>query len=457
MISFEDVVDRAMTGPLVPERDYDLKVFVPALRRILKKYEIRYDPQVVVPSDDEFADRLFRAGLEFYQEVGTYCVDTSRIIQFTEREIREALATAPQGPVFGQGKDAKAYPSRRPESEIPPWCYVGAGGTPVSSEEVFEAFVQATGEIPLGDGVTAPSLANYHGAMVRAGTPLEILACIKSTVLTREGLRRAGRPGMPVQNSIATAVSDTGKIAGSAFGMRPSDGWNIGPLAEMKASWERLNEVAYVISLGGHVVAETCPMVGGYCGGPEGMAVANVAYHIHSMLVFRGSIQLNFSIDMRTSSSTSRGVIWGMSASAQAISRNSHFPLQISALTASGPGAEMQPYEAAAPIIAHVVSGSSVGPTGGSPGNSVMDHITPMNGRWSSLVAHSVLGMGRAEADELVKQILTQYEDQLSDAPRGLKFWECYDMKTLRPFAEHQALYDKARKNLASYGVRFKF
>lgn len=457
MISLTDVIDRAMTGPLMPEKEYDLKVFVRKLRQILKEYEIRYNPEVVVPSDDEFADRLFEAGLEFYRQVGTYCTDTNRIIQFTEEEIREGLVTAPKGPVFGEGKDAKAYPSRRPESDIPPWCYVGAGGTPVSSEEVFEAYVKATGEIPFGDGVTAPSLANIDGATVRAGTPLEILACIKSTELTREGLRRAGRPGMPVQNSIATAVSDAGKIAGSQFGMRPSDGWLVGALAEMKVSWERLNEVAYVTSLGGHVVAETCPMVGGYCGGPAGMAVANVAYHVQSILVFRGSYHLNFSIDLQHSCSTGRQVIWGTSASAQAISRNSHFPLQTSGLVASGPGTEMQPYEAAAAVIAHVVSGSSIGPTGGSPGNASMDQITPMNGRWSVQIAHAVLGMKRDQANEIVKQLLSRYEDNLSTAPQGLKFWECYDIKTLKPFKEHEELYAAARKELEACGVEFKF
>jgi methylamine--corrinoid protein Co-methyltransferase len=457
MISFTEVIDRAMTGPLMPEKEYDLKVFVPKLRQVSKKYEIRYNPDVAVPADDEFADRLFGAGLELYREVGTYCTDTNRIIQFTADEIREGLVTAPVGPIFGEGKDAKPYPSRRPDSDIPPWCYVGAGGTPVSSEEIFEAYVKATGEIPFGDGVTAPSLANIGGATVRAGTPLEILACIKSTQLTREGLRRAGRPGMPVQNSIATAVSDAGKIAGSQFGMRPSDGWLVGALAEMKVSWERLNEVAYVTSLGGHVVAETCPMVGGYCGGPAGMAIANVAYHIQSILVFRGSYHLNFSIDLQSSCSTGRQVIWGTGASAQAITRNSHFPLQTSGLVASGPGTEMQPYEAAAAVIAHVASGSSVGPTGGSPGNATMDNITPMNGRWSAQVAHAVVGMKRDQANEIVKQLLAGYEDSLPSAPQGLKFWECYDMKTLKPFKEHEELYARSRKELESYGVEFKF
>lgn len=117
----------------------------------------------------------------------------------------------------------------------------------------------------------------------------------------------------------------------------------------------------------------------------------------------------------------------------------------------------MQPFEAAASVIAHVVSGSSVGPTGGSPGNAVMDHITPMNGRWSAEIAHSVLGMKRDQANEIVKQLLSRYEKDLYNAPKGYKFWECYDLKTLKPFREHQLLYTKARNELASYGVNFIF
>jgi methylamine--corrinoid protein Co-methyltransferase len=187
------------------------------------------------------------------------------------------------------------------------------------------------------------------------------------------------------------------------------------------------------------------------------MAIANVAYHLQSILVFRGSYHLNFSIDLRNSCSTGREVIWGTSASAQAISRNSHFPLQTSGLVASGPGTEMQPYEAAASVIAHVASGSSVGPTGGSPGNAVIDHITPMNGQWSAQIAHAVVGMKRDQANEIVKQLLTRYEDKLPGAPQGLKFQECYDIKTLKPFKEHEELYARARKDLEAYGVAFKF
>jgi len=225
MVSFTDVINRAWTGPYYSEKDYNLKVFVPKLKEVVKKYEIKCDPENVVPCDDDLADRV--------ASVGTYCVDTQRIIQFTESEIREALAGAPSTPVFGEGKDAKALVARKPESNTPPWCFLGACGAGVSNEEIFESIVQGYGEIALANSITASSLTTLDGTQVRAGSPLEILACIKSVVLLREALEKAGMPGLPVMNSIATAVSDQGKIAGSQFGLRTSDGWLIGPMAEM--------------------------------------------------------------------------------------------------------------------------------------------------------------------------------------------------------------------------------
>jgi len=310
MVSFEEVINRALTGPYYSEKDYNLKVFAPKVKELTKKYEIKYDPKNVIPSDDALADRVFKAGVELYANVGTYCVDTQRIIQFTEAEIREALATAPSTPIFGEGKEAKPLVARSPESDIPPWCFLGACGTAVSNEEIFESVIQGYGEIPLANSITTPSLATLNGIPVRAGSPLEILACIKTVALTREGLRKAGRPGLPVMIAIGTATSDQGKIAGSQFGLRPSDGWMIGAMAEMKVSFERLNEIAFITSLGGHIVADASPMLGGYCGGPEGVAVASVAYHIQSIIVFRGSCQASFPIHLRTSCSTDRETLW---------------------------------------------------------------------------------------------------------------------------------------------------
>ena len=159
----------------------------------------------------------------------------------------------------------------------------------------------------------------------------------QSSTLARSALRKGGRAGLPIMNSIASAVSDTAKIAGSQFGLRPTDGWLIGTMAEMKINFERLNEITYVMNLGGHVVAETAPILGGYCGGPEGVAVSNVAYHLISILLMKGSCQLTFPIHFNFGWTSVRDILWASSVSAQAISRNSLFPSFINIYVAAGP------------------------------------------------------------------------------------------------------------------------
>ena len=451
-----EIVDRALKGPFCSEKDFDLKVFVPKLGEVIKKYEIKYDPENPIPSDDDLADRVFKAGMEFYANVGTYCVDTERIIKFTEAEIEEALAAAPSAPVFGEGKDAKALVGRKPESNIPPWCFVGAGGAAVSNEELFASILEAyVSFIPLANSITTPTIKSINGETVRAGSPLEILACIRSSVLAREALRRGGRPGLPIMNSIATAVSATAKIAGSQFGLRPSDGWLIGAMAEMKINFERLNEIAYVLSLGGHVVAETAPILGGYCGGPEGVAVTNVAYHLNCILTMKGSAQLTFPIHFKYGCTTTRDVLWAVSISSQAISRNSHFPFFILSYVAAGPMTAMCLYEIAAAVTTSVVSGASI-EFGGVTKATTVDQFTPMEPRLASEVAHGAVGMSRLEGNEIVRRLLTKYEKDIPQAPKGEKYQECWNIQSKQPKPEYLELYHRIKQELAECGIRFK-
>ena len=44
MISFFEVIKRALNGPYCAEEDFDMGLFVPKLREVVEKYDIRYDP-----------------------------------------------------------------------------------------------------------------------------------------------------------------------------------------------------------------------------------------------------------------------------------------------------------------------------------------------------------------------------------------------------------------------------
>ncbi len=107
--------------------DYDLG-FDEKLRETVNKYGIKYDPENPIPQDDQLADNVFAAGLEFYEKVGSYCVDTLRVARFTNREIIEALAEAPSEPVFGKDKDAKRLMARPPKAPNHPGFSLGRQG-----------------------------------------------------------------------------------------------------------------------------------------------------------------------------------------------------------------------------------------------------------------------------------------------------------------------------------------
>ena len=457
MLSLYEVIDRAMSGRYCSEQEFDMKVLVPKVQEVVSKYKIKCDLDNPVPSDNDMADRVFQAGFELYRDVGTYCPDTERIMRFSEEELRQALVEAPSAPVFGEGKDSRVMLARKPESKAAPFCFLGAGGAAVSNEELYASIMEAYASfLPLADSITAPSIASINGRNVRTGSPLEVLATIRATVLGREALRRGGRPGLPILNGIATAGSDTAKIAGSQFGLRPSDGWAMGTTAELKLDFQRFNEIAYVTSLGGHVLAETAPILGGYCGGPEGTAVLNVAYHLNGIMVQRGSFQLTFPIHFKFGCTTTRDVTWAVSVSSQAISRNSHFPFGILTYVGAGPVTEMAFYEIATAITASVVSGSSCLEFGGVAKATHIDHFTPMEPRFASEVGHAVTGMTRKEANTIVKKALDKYEGSITNPPVGKKYEECWDIDRKTPNKDYVDLDKKMRREIINLGISLK-
>jgi len=457
MVNLLEIIDRSLSGPYTTESNFDLKIFVPKLREVITKYKIKFDLENPMSCDDDLADRVFKAGVELFADVGIYCTDTERIIKFTEEEIMQALAEAPSRPVFGEGNDAKALVGRKPESDIDPWCFIGAGGAAVSNERLFESILESYASfLPLANSITTPTIKYIEDRLVRTRGPLEIIACMRSSTLARQALRKGGRPGLPIMNSIASAGSDAAKIAGSQFGLRPSDGWLIGTIAEMKVSNERLNEIAYVKHLGGHVVAESAPILGGYCGGPEGTAITNVAYHLNSILLMKGSCQLTFPIHVTHGCTSPRNVLAANSVSNQAISRNSHFPFFTLNYVAAGPMTDMCLYEIAAVVLNAVVSGASI-EFGGVRKAVNVDYFSPMEPRWASEMAHGVVGMTRKEGNVILKKLLAKYEDKLTTAPEGKTYEECWDMKIKQPIPEYMELYKKIKEELVDLGVRFKY
>jgi hypothetical protein len=56
MLNFLDINERALNGPIMSEKEFDIKVFVPRLKSVTDDYGIRYDKDNPVLSDDKAAD-----------------------------------------------------------------------------------------------------------------------------------------------------------------------------------------------------------------------------------------------------------------------------------------------------------------------------------------------------------------------------------------------------------------
>lgn len=456
MITFQDIVSRALSGPIISEKDYELRLFIPSVRRLAREFDISYTPHTPVPSDDRLADRTWQAGVEFFLEVGVYCPDTERRITFSREEVLHALNEEPPPILFGSGVDRKQFPRRKPEDRVPPWCSLGAGGGMVSSEAILTELVRQYARNNRCNSITTPSLSRIDGLPIVAGSPLEIEAAIRTMVYAREGLRQAQRPGLPIVNGVASASQAAAHIAGLGYGIGATDAMEIGAIHEMKVNFDSLNKVAYTLSQGAQVWAENGIVLGGIAGGPATTAIVTAAYNLLDILVLRGSVQHPFPIHFNLRTTTTRDSLWVRSLANQAITRNSWLPVANLGYIGAGPTTRMAFYETAAWVIAAVVSGGSIEAEGIAK-NAHVDFTSPVEPYFASEIAHAVIGMPRAEANQLVKGLLEMYEAELENPPIGAPIQKCMNLENGEISPGYRSVYQSVREEMSDkFGLDFK-
>jgi methylamine--corrinoid protein Co-methyltransferase len=450
-------MEKALNGKPMSETDYQLRLFSPKVMEKVREHKIKFDPGNPIPSDNSMADEVFEAGIELLLDVGAYCTTSGRVISYSEAEIKEQLRNAPSKLYFGEGRDRKALVNRKIEDKTPPWCLLGAGGGPCSSDKSFLTLVEGYAEIPETNAITTPAITRVGGMRVRPASPLEVLAAQRNAVLARESCNRVGRQGIPIMNSLATAESDIAFAAAlhPRFGMRPSDGYMICCMDPMKVDFARLNKVAVALSMGGPIGMCFGPLLGGYSGGPEGTAVSNVAHHMMGILTYQSSWLLPFTIHLRYVASSSRDMLWVISTMGQAISRNTHLLSINLNYTTAGPCTPMVLYETSAAVTAAVASGLSIESLGVAT-NKHEDRTTPVEPRISAEVGHAVAGMKRSDANEIVLKLLAKYESKLSAPPLGKSLYEWWDADARRPPKEYRAVIKRFKAEMVNLGVELR-
>lgn len=450
-------MQRALEGEPMSESDYQLRRFAPKIQEKVKEYRIEFDPDNPIPDDASLADDLFEAAMELLADVGAYCTSTSRVISYTEKEIREALVSAPEELPMGEGNDRRKLRGRKVGDRTPPWCLLGAAGAGCSSDESFITLMEGYAEIPETNAITTPALTRVGGMRIRPGSPLEVLGSIRNAVLARETCNRVGREGIPIMNSLSTAESDIAFAAAlhPKFGMRRSDGYMICCMDPMKTDFARLNKVTTALSLGGAIGMCEGPLLGGYAGGAEGTALSSIAHHMMGVLTYQASWTLPFPLHLRFVSSSSRELLWVVSTTGQAISSNSHLISININFTSAGPSTSMCLFETSASVLAAVTAGLSIESVG-IASNRYEDRTTPVEPRISAEVGHAIAGMRLSDANEVAKNLLAKYESKLSNPPLGKSLNECWNAKTRKPSKEYTSVIRSYKKSMKDLGVELK-
>jgi len=430
MLSFYEVIDRSVTGPIMSNQDYNLNLYVPELTKVIQKYKIKFNPDTPLPSDDALADTIFEAAVDFFSRVGAYCPDTSRVMKFTKEEILQAASEAPSQSVFGEGPDRKVMRSRKPDEHSEPWYHCG-GGIYTTSEAIFMAQVEGLASITKANSLSIPSSINIRGKDARVRSPQEVLATIKTVSMAREATRRVGRPGLPILNGISTASGPISMFAASHpnFGLRPSDGFLVDSLAELIVDYEALDKVAFYTSIGANIGSTSTPLYGGYNGGAEGNAIVTVVYNLLGILVFRGTYNYNAPLHTRLRVSSTRQLLWVISLANQAIHRNAPYPTLNLPYLGGGAGTDCYYHEMAAYHTCVVTSGGNM--LSGHPSIAVApDSIVPMDHVLNIEVARAASQLTRKEANPIILKLLEKYENQLKDPPKGVRYQDVYDLNT---------------------------
>lgn len=445
------IVKRSENGPYMKEADFE-RALSKRTGELVKQYGLKFNPKNPIPSDDGMADRLYQAGLDLFLDVGVYNQTSKRCILFSRDEVTDLLGKARSSLELGVGKDMRIMRHRVVEGNTPAVVLSGPTGTPCS-EKYHPLILLSCAQEPLVDMLGAGSVSTYMGNQIIPGTPLEILGARRDAVVARDAIRKAGRPGMHISD-VAVPLTCQGKMAAvdSEIGLRTSDAFLVSQMVELKTDYDQLSRVAYLQSIGMHIVDLMTPLIGGLGGGPEGTGVVTIACHILGVVLYDASYHMMSHTHIHWVNNTDRMGLWMQSMVGQALSRNTPIPGLNDIYCVSGAGAEELFWEVAAGAVAGTPSGMNMQGAGCTGGFNT-DHTTGLEARFLAEVSHACLGMTRQQANEIVLELLTHYESTFNNPNRGQPFPEVYDENTVEPKEIWLEKYNNVRDAIIKMGL----
>lgn len=451
-MNFKEVAKRGESGPLTEANDFLLKKVAANVLKLVKKHGVIYDGRTLVNLDDDLADRCWQAGKELLQTTGIFSMNSGRVIEFAPEEIDFALEHTPSALAMGQGKDRVTIYHRGVEDSKKPFVFSGPFNAD-TREDMFVTLNEAFAQERIIDSLLFPGyIKELDGQMIRPTSGLATRAAVLYGQWSREAVRRAGRPGMPIAGH---AMMAPGEIActNEAWGLRSTDPRAMVIISELQVDDVTMTRLAYYTVYGCPILIAFTPLIGGYGGDPAGTAVIAVASFIGAVML-GGEIAQMGPQHIKFKQQTNQHSLFMASLVNQAVARNSRIIATTSHTTSGRPGSSQYAFEFSALVLDTVTSGSNV--TGPRPAQPLgYNNVSPLMARLFAEVAHAAAKMTRAEAVPIVEKLYEKYKERIpfEKAPGKEPFEKLYDTRTLVPLPEHQSVYDEVKNELIGMGV----
>ena len=453
MITLLEIAERTQTGEKIEEKKWD-KAFFENITKLVKKYGIAVPAKHrYINMDDDLVARAFEAAIEFLEMTGIYCITTRRRVAFTREEILTAIREAPTEILMGEGRDRRVWKQRRVECRER--LNVCPGHHTPFSEDLAGLVVSNFAQIQRTDFIEGFNFSRIDGREI-IGAPMEVYASRRQLNWMREGVRKAGRPGLAVvYYPINTRAEDLIGVMDPEQGLRRTDGILLSLLPDLKMEQDMLSAAIVYDEYGSFKLSGSFAIIGGFCGGVDGAIIEGIAKPIAAMLAYRDYI--NYTGVEHIHMLNGRQILvphvnWARSVVNQALNRFSHTICMRWVIPTSGPGTDLCLWEGAMQAAEAPINGMNLY----APRHcrTTMNHgQTPVEAEWMIDVSDAVIdqGLDRQGANELLTQIAGRFEGRKPAV--GYDIGECYDLVHHQPQEAYAEIIRQVKKELRDMGL----
>jgi len=455
MITLFEIAERTQTGEKVEEKKWDMEFFK-NITELVKKYDIKLPSgeNNFINMDDEIVERAFEAAIEFLERMGIYCITTRRRVKLTRDEILTAIREAPPEVLMGEGRDRRVWKQRKVEEKEK--LNVCPGHHTPFTEDLAGLVVSNFAQIPRTDFIEGFNFSRVDGREI-IGAPMEVYASRRQLGWMREGVRKAGRPGLAVvYYPINTRAEDLIGVMDPEHGLRRTDGILLTLLPDLKMEQDMLCAAIVYEEYGSFKLSGSFAIAGGFCGGFDGAIIEGIAKPIACMIAYRDYIHYTGVEHVHMLNARQilmPGINWARSVVNQALNRFTHTICMRWVIPTSGPGTELNLLEGAMQSIEAPINGMNLY----APRHcrTTTNHgQTPLEAEWMIEVSDAVIDQGfdRQGANELLVKIANRLEGE--KPAKGYDITECYDLIHHRPLPDYEKAYISVKKQLTEIGLK---